>query len=163
MRLKNDYKDLMARIETGLVEHHARLAQGGDERGGGERGNELGRGRAAPSVSALPDRTAATRPPAPAPAAHDTPFARVNSVAPDGPAREAGLQTGDAVIRFGWVDCTNHEGLRKVADTVSQSEGVSTPPAWLSSEPADVRREPSRSGCSGPAPRPPQYSLSSYS
>ena len=55
----------------------------------------------------------------------DTPFAKVNSVVANSPAADAGLQAGDKVARFGTATWLNHEKLAKVAQIVSQSEGVS--------------------------------------
>lgn len=107
MRLKNDYKDLMSRIEVGLHAHHARLAQ-----------------QAQDAASAAPASTAGSTS---TPAALDAPFAKVNSVAPDSPAETAGLKVGDQIVKFGWVDWTNHDKLARVADAVSQNEGVSCP------------------------------------
>jgi 26S proteasome non-ATPase regulatory subunit 9 len=107
VRLKNDYKDLMSRIEVGLHAHHARLAQ-----------------QAQDAASAAPASTAGSTS---TPAALDAPFAKVNSVAPDSPAETAGLKVGDQIVKFGWVDWTNHDKLARVAEAVSQNEGVSCP------------------------------------
>lgn len=57
------------------------------------------------------------------PAALDPPFAKVNTVAPNSPAATAGLQQGDLIRNFGWVNSTNHDGLRKVAECVQGNEG----------------------------------------
>ena len=53
------------------------------------------------------------------------PFAKVNSVATNGPADVAGLLAGDRVQKFGDADCVNHENLSKVARIVAQNQGVS--------------------------------------
>lgn len=104
IRLKNDYKDLMSRIEVGLHEHHARLAE-----------------------QAQNGTTVTTQGNAPIenPAALEAPFAKVNSVVEGSPADMAGLRVGDTITKFGWVDWTNHERLSRVAEAVSQNEGVS--------------------------------------
>ena len=101
----------MARIEVGLHAHHAALAE-----------------------------AAQNNTPAPATASGsstvvlEAPFAKVNSVVPGSPAESAGLQAGDSIVKFGTVDWTNHEKLSKVAEIVSQNEGVSFPLnliAWI--------------------------------
>ncbi|KAG9205420.1 putative 26S proteasome regulatory subunit [Epicoccum nigrum] len=104
IRLKNDYKELMSRIEQGLHEHHARLAE-----------------------QAQNDSAAASQPQAgqsAPPAALEAPFAKVNSVVAGSPADDAGLRAGDTITKFGWVDWTNHERLGRVAEAVSQNEGI---------------------------------------
>lgn len=103
IRLKNDYKDIMSRIEKGLHEHHARLAE--------QAQNPDAAGQAIAASSAPP-------------AALEAPFAKVNSVVADSPAEAAGLKVGDTITKFGWVDWTNHERLSRVAEAVSQNEGI---------------------------------------
>jgi len=105
IRLKNDYKDLMSRIEKGLHEHYARLAEQAQN-------NPDGANQAQAALN-------------PAPAPIEAPFARVNSVVAGSPADSAGLRMGDSITKFGWVDWTNHERLSRVAEAVSQNEGVS--------------------------------------
>lgn len=56
------------------------------------------------------------------------PFAKVNSVATNSPAELAGLKAGDEIRNFGYVNRANHDGLKKVAECVQGSEGVS--PFW---------------------------------
>lgn len=92
----------MARIETGLHEHHARMAAGQAQTPGATR-----------HVSSAP------------PTALEAPFAKVNSVVASSPADVAGLRAGDTITKFGWVDWTNHERLSRVAEAVAQNEGVS--------------------------------------
>lgn len=104
IRLKNDYKDLMARIEKGLHEHHARIAE------------QAQSNPAAASQAAAALQTA--------PTALEAPFAKVNSVVAGSPADTAGLKVGDTITKFGWVDWTNHERLSRVAEAVSQNEGL---------------------------------------
>ena len=102
IRLKNDHKDVMTRIEKGLHEHHARMQEA----------------TAAASTNPL----AATSSAAPA---LEAPFAKVNSVAEGSPAASAGLRVGDTITKFGWVDWTNHDKLARLTQVVSQNEGVS--------------------------------------
>ncbi|KAF2006592.1 hypothetical protein P154DRAFT_422116 [Amniculicola lignicola CBS 123094] len=102
IRLKNDYKDLMSRIEVGLHAHHARLQDQANN----------------PSATGQALDGGAT------PAALEAPFAKVNSVVAGSPAETAGLKVGDSITKFGWVDWTNHDRLSRVADAVSQNEGI---------------------------------------
>jgi hypothetical protein len=95
----------MSRIEKGLHEHHARMAEQAQTDPEGAR-------RAQSAFDA-------------APAALEAPFAKVNSVVAGSPAESAGLKVGDTITKFGWVDWTNHERLSRVAEAVSQNEGVS--------------------------------------
>lgn len=95
----------MSRIEKGLHEYHARLAE-----------------QTQNNSAALDQAQAGQSPP---PAALEAPFAKVNSVVAGSPADEAGLKVGDSITKFGWVDWTNHERLGRVAEAVSQNEGVS--------------------------------------
>lgn len=53
------------------------------------------------------------------------PFARVNSVEAASPAETAGLQAGDEIRNFGYVNHENHNGLRRVGECVQGNEGVS--------------------------------------
>lgn len=59
------------------------------------------------------------------PDASDEVFARVNTVAPNSPAERAGLREGDEIRAFGYVDKSNHDGLKRVAECVQGNEGVS--------------------------------------
>ncbi|KAL6708805.1 putative 26S proteasome regulatory subunit [Coniothyrium glycines] len=104
IRLKNDYKDLMSRIEKGLHEHHARLADQAQD-------NPRAATHSQNTTNALP-------------AVLEAPFAKVNSVVAGSPADTAGLVVGDTITKFGWVDWTNHERLSRVAEAVSQNEGI---------------------------------------
>lgn len=107
--LKNDYKELMDKIEKGLHQHYA-----------SSRSFDDSKEAQPPSTQHNTEdirQTSSTSTP-------DPPFARVNSVAPSSPAHEAGLQIGDKIRNFGSVNWRNHENLRKVAEVVQRSEGV---------------------------------------
>lgn len=52
------------------------------------------------------------------------PFAKVNTVADNSPASTAGLKAGDEIRTFGYVNRSNHENLKKVAECVQGNEGV---------------------------------------
>lgn len=110
IHLRNDYKDLMARIEKHIHEHFASLAEG--------------------VVDAPASSSAAGDAPRPEPALRDyvpeqlaEPFAKINTVAPGSPAASAGLQPGDLIRNFGYVDAANHDQLKKVAECVQASAG----------------------------------------
>ena len=102
IRLRNDYKSLMSRIEEGLHNHHAEA-------------------RSLPTSQPA----SALHAPATSTSSLEAPFAKVNSVVAGSPAEDAGLKTGDKIRRFGDVDWINHEKLSKVAETVQRNEGVS--------------------------------------
>ena len=111
IHLRNDYKDLMEIIEKHLHEHFARLKDEDDS--------------ADPSpldVAALRD--------APPPEVLDVPFAKVNSVVDNSPADSAGLKAGDVVRSFGYVNKSNHDNLKRVAECVQGNENVSHRPRW---------------------------------
>jgi 26S proteasome non-ATPase regulatory subunit 9 len=104
IRLRNDYKELMTAIEKYLHEHFANI-QDGDE-APSTAGDEL---------RILPDSHSEQL---------DEPFAKVNTVAANSPAQQAGLQAGDEIRNFGYVNRSNHDGLKKVAECVQGNEGV---------------------------------------
>jgi 26S proteasome regulatory subunit N4 len=98
-------------IEKTIHEHFASLAQQAPEAADGS------------SSQSSESRPLATRP---APTL-DAAFAKVNSVVPGSPAESAGLKVGDEIRNFGYVNRSNNEGLRRVADCVQGNEGVSSP------------------------------------
>jgi 26S proteasome regulatory subunit N4 len=100
----------MSRIEKGLHQHHEALRTYEESKETQSQSiQETAAGPSAPTVETTPE----------------PPFARVNSVAPSSPTHEAGLKAGDQITRFGPVHSRNHENLRKVAEVVQRSEGVS--------------------------------------
>lgn len=50
------------------------------------------------------------------------PFARVNTVAANSPAETAGLKAGDEIRVFGYVNRSNHDGLKRVGECVQGNE-----------------------------------------
>lgn len=101
--LRNDYKEHMKLVEQHLHEHFASV----DE-------NEtattvLGSSSAGAPASELED----TQPP----------FAKVNTVAENSPAAAAGLQPGDEIQVFGYVNSSNHDNLKRVGECVQGNEG----------------------------------------
>lgn len=109
IRLKNDHKAVMKKLEVAVQEQFAAKATE----------NESAQVEAQPSE-------------APSSSSIEPPFAKVNTVTPRSPADQAGLQTGDKVVRFGTANFTNHERLTKVAQVVQQNENVSTSPQMSS-------------------------------
>ncbi|KAL1903104.1 putative 26S proteasome regulatory subunit [Sporothrix stenoceras] len=109
VHLRNDYKDLMGTIEKFLHEHFASLDA--DDNEAQEGADNTG----AAAAQILPDSVPETLEP---------PFAKVNSVVDGSPAADAGLQAGDQIRTFGYVNQTNHDGLKKVGECVAGNEGV---------------------------------------
>lgn len=105
IHLRNDYKLVMSRLEKAV---HAKFATQPTATAQ----------QTVPSSSSGASRQAE-------PGQADTTFAKVNSVVPNSPAADAGLQPGDKVARFGAATWLNHDKLAKVAQVVSQGEGVS--------------------------------------
>lgn len=82
------------------------------------------------SASESTPQPSENRPLASRPAVLDPPFAKVNTVVPGSPAESAGLMAGDEIRNFGYVNRSNNDGLRRVADCVQGNEGVSFLPIW---------------------------------
>jgi 26S proteasome non-ATPase regulatory subunit 9 len=107
----------MAIIEKAIHEHFAHQARSNPE----------------PAASELAEnRPLVSRPVVPL----DIPFAKVNSIISGSPADDAGLKAGDEIRNFGYVNQSNHDGLKRVAECVQGNEGVgSFPVCWDSTEP----------------------------
>lgn len=105
VRLKNDHKAIMAKVEAAVHDHFAS-------------------GKTVDAASGAASSGATGAQPVNSPAI-EPPFAKVNSVVSNSPAETAGLKAGDRVAAFGDVNWTNHERLGKVAQVVQQNEGVS--------------------------------------
>ena len=112
--LRNDHKALMTVIEKHLHEHFARLAENGTQ-------------DEPMTDGSLPSADMASSPSQP-PQPSGPPFAKVNSVVAGSPAESAGLKAGDEIRNFGYVNRTNHDGLKRVGDCVQGNEGVSRLP-----------------------------------
>lgn len=110
IHLKNDYKQLMAVIEKRIHEHFAKQADNAED--------------ASMTNGHATNTELASRP---APVTLSTPFAKVNSVVTGSPADEATLKAGDLIRSFGYVNHTNHDGLKRVGECVQGNEGVSCP------------------------------------
>ncbi|KAF4122438.1 26S proteasome non-ATPase regulatory subunit 9 [Geosmithia morbida] len=103
IRLRNDYKDLMKTIENHLHNHFANLDDDAAPQAPISNGH-IG----------LPD------------AEDDAPdpvFARVNTVAAGSPAETAGLKPSDEIRNFGYVNWSNHDGLKRLGECVQGNEG----------------------------------------
>ncbi|KAI1756527.1 hypothetical protein F4782DRAFT_269465 [Xylaria castorea] len=103
--LKNDYKDLMNAIEKHLHEHFASLQDIGDAAS-----NPTSTNQATMMGDSIPETL-------------EAPFAKVNSVVANSPAEAAGLKAGDEIRNFGYVNRSNHDGLKKVGECVQGNEG----------------------------------------
>jgi len=105
--LRNDYKALMAVIEKHIHEHFARQTQN------------------TPDASSITEGPLATEESSPSRSLQvlGPPFAKVNSVVVGSPAELAGLKAGDEVRNFGYVNQSNHDGLKRVAECVQGNEG----------------------------------------
>ncbi|KAK3645387.1 putative 26S proteasome regulatory subunit [Elasticomyces elasticus] len=112
IRLKNDYKDVMAKMEVSVHEHFA----------AGKSLDVAASSRTQASTSGAHTTTGAAQS-----SAIEPPFAKVNTVVPDSPAEQAGLMVGDKITRFGSANFTNHERLSKVAQVVQQNENQVIP------------------------------------
>jgi len=116
IRLKNDYKTLMSRIETGMHEHWANAASQGSSTPATTTSSRAPTTVSTAQTTAVSTSSAST-------AGIEAPFAKVNSVVPSSPADAAGLKPGDKITKFGHVNWMNHEKLAKVAQVVQQNEG----------------------------------------
>ena len=105
IHLRNDWKDLMGIIEKRLHEHFASLEDDDTE-------------------TVAPISSDISIPRDSVPETLDPPFAKVNSVVDNSPAAAAGLQAGDLIRNFGYVNLENNDGLKKVAECVQGNEGV---------------------------------------
>lgn len=129
IRLKNDYKDLMAKIEVGLQQHWenqsaAAAATPATTAASSAHAAQASSSSApASSAAAASNTQAAGEAPPRVEARVEVPFAKVNTVVPSSPADTAGLKPGDKVTRFGYVDWMNHEKLSRVAQVVQGNEG----------------------------------------
>ncbi|KAK4541871.1 hypothetical protein LTR36_007235 [Oleoguttula mirabilis] len=112
VRLKNDYKAVMAKLETAVQEQFAAgkvmdVSATARTQAQAAQSDTFGAGNSGSSAT---------------PAAIEPPFAKVNTVVPNSPAEQAGLKVGDKVTKFGSVNYTNHERLSRVAQVVQQNE-----------------------------------------
>ncbi|KAM3529170.1 hypothetical protein NHJ13051_001995 [Beauveria bassiana] len=105
IRLKNDYKEILANAEKFLHEHFANAAESAES---------STPATAAGTSEILPDSDTRSLEP---------PFAKIDNVSSGSPAELAGLKVGDEIRNFGYVTRANHDGLKKVAECVQGNEG----------------------------------------
>ncbi|RKF76018.1 26S proteasome non-ATPase regulatory subunit 9 [Golovinomyces cichoracearum] len=106
--LLNDLKDLMSVIEERIHEHFAQLTAEGTT----EDLRQIKEQPATNIPSKILDPTSSLSPP----------FAKVNGVVEGSPAASAGLQVGDVIRNFSYVNFTNHDGLRRLSECVAGNE-----------------------------------------
>ncbi|KAF9920135.1 hypothetical protein FBU30_010063 [Linnemannia zychae] len=117
VRFKNDLKALMLQIEEALHAVHAEALKEKHKRDAEKKKEQELSGSAS-----LPAQSSSI-------ASHEThqdkplsPFARINAVAPDSPARDAGLVQGDKIVSFGPVDANTPNTLPTLSAHVQSHE-----------------------------------------
>ncbi|KAI7872562.1 hypothetical protein BDF14DRAFT_521036 [Spinellus fusiger] len=119
--LRNDHTALMSKIEKAMhVIHQVSRAEASNTPRPNDSTNSNSPVQSTSSNSNHNINTSNTAPTAP------TPFALVNAVAPDSPAKSAGLCKGDQIFRFGKVTTSlppSQNYLQAVSDVVVASEG----------------------------------------
>lgn len=109
-RLRNDHKDIMKEIEQALHAIHQASREEKEKAGTSSSSSSTdNRQQEVSSSSTTPSLL---------------PFARVNAVAPDSPAYEAGLRREDKLIKFGSIHAANHDRLQALNQLVGRSEGI---------------------------------------
>ncbi|KAK2739210.1 putative 26S proteasome regulatory subunit [Myotisia sp. PD_48] len=124
IRLRNDYKDVLGYVESGIHEYFANIHNAA--------GVDLPQNSTQNTARSSQPPTLA-RPPQDVQQLLDgwdqevieAPFAKVNNIFDGSPAAGAGMKLGDKILRFGDITWVNHENLTKVADVVQNNEGVS--------------------------------------
>jgi len=112
IHLKNDYKTIMAKLESAIEDQFAQMRANPPPE---DLGPVL-----PPLPLSIPSRPS-TGPISPV----EIPFAKVDEVILNSPAEAAHVQVADQIIRFGPLNASNHENLRRLGEVVAQNEGVS--------------------------------------
>ncbi|KAJ8652455.1 hypothetical protein O0I10_011922 [Lichtheimia ornata] len=117
-RLRNDHKDIMKEIEQALHAIHQASREEKEKAAGTTTTTTT---TTTTSSSSSSQQASSTTTPS------LVPFARVNAVAPDSPAYEAGLRREDKLIKFGSIHAANHDRLQALNQLVGRSEGIPIP------------------------------------
>ncbi|KAF9429870.1 putative 26S proteasome regulatory subunit [Podila epigama] len=128
IKLKNDHKDIMTKIEEALHAVHAEAIAEREQKkalaNATSTSSSSSSSSTAATASSLSSLSATTQQgsesgsnPATGP-----PFAKVNAVAPDSPAREAGLLQGDKIIAFGPITASTPNVLPSLSEHVQSRE-----------------------------------------
>ncbi|KAG0201842.1 26S proteasome non-ATPase regulatory subunit 9 [Mortierella sp. GBA30] len=117
-RLKNDHKAIMLQIEEALHAVHAEAIAEKQKREAEKKEQEQATGVIASTSASSSSTGAQTQSQEPS----LTPFARVNGVAPDSPAREAGLLQGDLIVAFGTVNASTPNVMPSLSEHVQSRE-----------------------------------------
>ncbi|OJD12576.1 hypothetical protein AJ78_06854 [Emergomyces pasteurianus Ep9510] len=133
IHLRNDYKDVMDKVEQGVHAHFARLQQQQQEQQQQQNTSCPPTATTTTTTTSMPN-SANDLPLITSRAIEDsttssqtgiieTPFAKINSVVEGSPAAQAGIKVGDRIRSVGHVNWMNHENLMKVAEVVQRNEG----------------------------------------
>jgi 26S proteasome regulatory subunit N4 len=133
LRLRNDLIALMADIEQGLHEYFAsKNGHTSDSTTANPVVSSSGFQNSGQSHSQAPFRQAVSANGSQSPAVNgvtrvnsDVAFCYVNAVSPSSPAETAGLESGDKIISFGYVNASNHQNLSRLSTLVAGNMGVS--------------------------------------
>ncbi|KAI1314395.1 Formation of crista junctions protein 1 [Mortierella claussenii] len=116
--LKNDHKAIMIQIEEALHAVHAEALAERQLREAEKKKNEES-SRPSPTSEA---GSSASQQPQYEDERSMAPFARVNAVAPDSPAKEAGLLQGDRIVVFGNVNLQTPNAMPSLSEHVQSKE-----------------------------------------
>lgn len=122
LRLRNDLIALTSEIEHGLHEYFAGNNAGSATNGGGDSSSSVARpssfnGASVSHGDILSGNGVSSN-------VNDIAFCYVNQVSSMSPAEDAGLQCGDKIVSFGYVNASNHSNLTRLATIVSGNIGV---------------------------------------
>ncbi|KAF9379622.1 26S proteasome non-ATPase regulatory subunit 9, partial [Podila verticillata] len=119
VKLKNDHKEIMLQIEEALHAVHAEaLAEREKKKEEAAQAALQGESSSSTTVAQASQSGGGSN----TVEASLTPFAKVNAVAPDSPAREAGLLQGDKIVAFGTVTASTPNVLPSLSEHVQSRE-----------------------------------------